>query len=144
MSTLQPSEPDTGDGCPARLAASYLAVQAAAGVAWWGWMLALPEARGWFLPAGWPPAVLSAFGLADGALLVAGSALAALGLWRRAGWAPPVLWLTAGGVGYAALYCLGAALVAGSGWAAAATMLPAAALTSAIAWRHGRRGESRE
>jgi hypothetical protein len=46
-----------------------------------------------------------------------------------------VLWLTAGAVGYATLYCLMTALLSGGAWAAPLLMAPALALTLFFAIR---------
>lgn len=107
--------------------AIYLLLQAAAVAAWWGMLWCMPSTRGAFLPApDWPEATLLAFALPDAVVIVGGSAAAAIGLQRHAAWARPMLWLVAGGVGYATLWCLGGSLLAGGGWLGSAAMAASA------------------
>lgn len=99
---------------------AYFGLQAALVVAWWVWMLASPEARGLFKPAGFPDAALFAFAAPD-VLIVAGSVWIAVQIWRgRAVWS--VIWGVAGCVAYGTVYCLAQSLATGEAWGAAAAM----------------------
>lgn len=109
-----------------RLAVAYLWLQAALVAAWWLTLWSWPAARAPFTIGDWPPGTLLAFALPDLVAIVGGSALAAHGLPRRRPWAPPMLWLVAGAVGYATLWCGGAVLVTGSGWLSLLLMLASA------------------
>jgi hypothetical protein len=117
------------------LAVIYLALQAALVAAWWLMLWLVPSTRTLFLAApDWPPATLLAFALPDLAILVIGSAAAAMGLRRQAAWTRPLLWLVAGAVGYATLWCLGANLVANGGWLASVLMLASSLGTGWTLW----------
>ncbi|MDY7092397.1 MAG: hypothetical protein SX243_05410 [Acidobacteriota bacterium] len=117
--------------------AAYLVLQAILGVAWWGMLLAWPESRGFFLAAGEPEGVLFSFWLAEIASFVGGSAVCGWLVLRGSASAQVALWLTAGAVLYAALYCLGRSLLTGDAWLATLLMLGPAALTTLAAARHG-------
>jgi hypothetical protein len=116
---------------PLSLVPAYLLVQALAVGLWWLVLALVPEARAPFVVAGWPESTLLAFWLPDVVVLVAGSLAAAQALRRGRAWARPLLWLVAGAVVYATLWCLGANVVTGAGWLATALML---ACCSAMAW----------
>ena len=76
-------------------------------VAWWCWLLAMPDHRAWFRPSSWPDASLLAFALPD---LILAALLLALAGGARATW----LWAAViGGYAYATAYCLGVVLLTG-------------------------------
>lgn len=107
-----------------QLAVWFLVIQGVGGAVWWGILLAWPVTRPLFLPPATPPSILLAFVLPDGVLFAGGSLAAAYGLAQGRPWGWPVLSIHAGAAVYAALYCLALPLVSGSGWLAAALMLP--------------------
>ncbi|MGE3171018.1 MAG: hypothetical protein AB7O97_00225 [Planctomycetota bacterium] len=115
-----------------------LTAQAVIVATWWLTLLARPDLAAHFLPAGWPTAALFAFWPADLLLLVAGSVAGAIGIARRARWAPAMAWALAGAALYATLFCLGALLSTGSGVLAVAAMLPCAIGSCACAAAAGR------
>ena len=94
--------------------------QAAASAGWWIVLATVPASRAYFPDAG-------AFWLADVAL-IATTLAAAFAVWRARAWATAALWLSAGAIGYAALYCV----VAGTP-IAIALMLPSAAVAIGLA-----------
>lgn len=115
-----------------RLAVIYLAIQAAAVLAWWALLFLAPAHRARF-QFGASDASLMAFWLPDLLLIAGGSAVSSY-LWKRdSDLAPAVLCLTAGAVLYATLYCLTSALTFDSGWLGFTLMAPAALLTSIFA-----------
>jgi hypothetical protein len=114
------------------LVSVYLLAQAAAVAAWWLVLWTVPAARAPFVVAGWPEGTLLAFALPDVAVLVAGSAAAALGLRGRRPWARPVVWLVAGAVLYATLWCVGANVVTGAGWLSTAMMVACSAAMAVV------------
>jgi hypothetical protein len=119
-----------------RLSIAFLVAQALGGAAWWVTLLAWPASRAWFVPRGASDATLLAFGVADGALFVGASALAAIGLWKYRPWAWPVLCVHAGAAAYAALYCWTLTLLTrGEAPLGAAMMTPSLVLPGLIAWR---------
>ncbi len=118
------------------VAAYYLAAQGVLGLAWWVGVATVPAFRAWFLPAHWPEDAILAFGLAEFTIFAMGSLVAARLVGRRSPLRTPALWMTAGGVAYGALWCIGTALRTGDGWISAGLMVPAAILTMAIAWRY--------
>lgn len=106
---------------------------------WWLLIGLLPASRKWFWPEAWPTAGLLSFWLPDLLLVAIGSIVGAEACWQRRGSAGPILWLTAGGMLYASLYCLAVSLSTGSAWLATATMLPAGMILFGIAaWDHRR------
>jgi hypothetical protein len=121
------------------LAALYLAAQAALVAAWWALLVIAPAARALFQDPAAPDTALLAFWLADWALVVVGSALAALLVWRAHPARMPVLWCLTGALGYAALYCLGLSLLTGAAWLASSVMCAASLLTLGVTWRETRR-----
>ncbi len=115
------------------LASAYFALQGCAILAWWGLLWFFPSTRSWFLPKGSLERDLLAFSLPDLAFIVAGSILASLLLTKRNPWALPVAFLVAGGMVYAALYCLASALMSDSAWWSVVLMMPAAFLSTTVA-----------
>jgi hypothetical protein len=121
-----------------QIAAAYLATQAALVAAWWALLMAVPESRGLFRDPAAPDTALLAFWLADWALVVAGSAAAALLVWRSHPARAPALWLLSGALGYAALYCVGLSALTGAALLASALMLSASLLTLGVTWQQTR------
>lgn len=109
------------------VAACYFAAQGVAGLAWWVALLVAPALREPFVARHSPEATLLALAPADLVVFVVGSLAASAGIARRTSWAAPAAWITAGGAGYAALYCVGLAWIAKASWLGAALMVPAAA-----------------
>jgi hypothetical protein len=113
--------------------AAYFALQGLLVVAWWALLFARPELAAYFQAPASPAVNLFAFLLPDLAVAAAGSfAASALSL-RRSPMAPHAIWLVAGGVTYAALYCVALWLATGAAWLGVALMAPAAALSLAFA-----------
>lgn len=153
-SVLRPSgPPDRTVGDPARLSADrdglpgmadrvlrwFWVAQAALVTGWWLILWWSPAARGWFGFGDWPEAVLLAFVVPDGVVLVAGSALAA----RAVGPRRLVLaWLVTGGCWYACLWCLSASLASGGGWLGCVAMAGMAFANLAAARTAGHRAEA--
>lgn len=113
----------------------WLGVQGAGGIVWWILVLLWPAFREAFTAPQAPSFTLDAYALPDAALIIGGSFAAAFGLHRGRPWAKPALWLTAGAVAYATLYCFMTAVLSGGAWAAPALMAPALALTLFFALR---------
>lgn len=109
----------------------YLLLQALAIGAWWLCLWLVPAARPPFIVGDWPEATLLAFALPDVVVLVLGSLLAAHAVRVHHAAARPLLWLLAGAVAYATLWCAGANLVTGAGWLSTGLMLAASA---GMAW----------
>lgn len=118
--------------------AAYLGLQGLLILAWWAGLYASLDFRAHFLPPGMPDAQLMAFGLPDLGLAAAGSLACAVGLLRGLRWALPLLWVLAGAMSYATLYCLALSLLTGGAWAASTLMLPAMLLTLGSAFLHTR------
>jgi len=116
-----------------RLAAAYLLLQGALGIAWWAGVLAWPAFRARFEPAGAAPVSLTSFWLADFVFVVAGSFAAAFGVARGRPWARPVLLVVAGAVAYATLYCVVLSVATRAAGAMVILMVPAAVLTAGCA-----------
>ncbi|MHC5004469.1 MAG: hypothetical protein ACYTJ0_15255 [Planctomycetota bacterium] len=119
-----------------RPAAAYLLLQGSAVTAWWILLLAVPETRARFRPADAPDTMLLAFWLPDLLLVALGSLAGGVLLLRAPARAASLLWLVAGATAYATLYCIALLLLAPQTWPAATAMVPAAAVTLAIAWMH--------
>lgn len=111
---------------------AYLVLQGAAVFAWWLMLWRVPATRAWFVAPGWPESTLLAFWLPDLALLAAGSLVAAWMVARRSRRAGAALWLVAGGMIYATLFCVSAALAMGGAWMSVALMTPAAIGSTAL------------
>ena len=86
--------------------AAYFGAQGTLVATWWVLLLAHPPSRLLFKPPGSSDDALLAFWLPDLALAGAGSIVAAVLCWRRSPRAGGALWLVAGAVSYAALYCV--------------------------------------
>lgn len=113
---------------PHELGTAWFALQALLVLAWWLWLAIEPAARRRFAIDGWPEGVLLAFAAPDALLLVAGGFAASWLRRRRARGADACAFVVAGASLYAAVWCLAASLVHGSGWLATAAMLPHALL----------------
>jgi hypothetical protein len=109
----------------------YLVAQAVAIGAWWTWLWLVPDARAPFVVGAWPEATLLAFALPDVAVLVLGSLAAAWAQHTGHAAARPLVWLLAGAILYATLWCVGCNVVTGAGWLSTAMML---ACSAGIAW----------
>ena len=97
-----------------RAAAAFLAAQATFGAIWWLALLTVPAARTWFELIADRRGALDALVIADVALVVVGSAAAAVAVGRGSPSAPLVTAFTAGAVAYATLTLLGWVLIEGS------------------------------
>ncbi|HSG39172.1 MAG TPA: isoprenylcysteine carboxylmethyltransferase family protein [Thermoanaerobaculia bacterium] len=116
------------------LASAYFAFQGVAVLAWWALLLCVPSTRSWFLPRGSLERDLLAFAFPDLGLVVVGSLLASVLIARRSRWALPVAFLVAGGMDYAALYCMAWAMASDSAWWNVVLMTPAAFLSTTFAF----------
>lgn len=124
-----------------RISSWYLVAQALGVIAWWLVLFLWPAWRPMFKAGGAPDAALFGFLVPDLALLAAGSLVAAFGLARDKSWAVGVLWLIAGGMVYAALYCWTLVLLTqGDAIIGALFMTPPLVLNLALAfhWNGGR------
>ena len=115
------------------LLAFYFVLQGIAIVAWWLVLLVVPASREFFLPRHLDELALLGFWLSD-ALAAAGSLYAGWCMFRASRNRVASVWFVAGCMTYAALYCVGISILAGSGWLAAAFMAPAAILSVGGAW----------
>ncbi len=111
---------------------AYLLAQAALVASWWLVLWTVPAARAPFVVGGWPESTLLAFALPDVVVLVVGSAAAAFGLRAQRPWALPLVWLVAGAVLYATLWCVGTNVVTGTGWLPTAMMLACCAAMAVV------------
>lgn len=119
--------------------AAYFALQGLLVLAWWALLFARPDLAAYFQAPASPAVGLFAFLLPDVVIGAAGSFAASALSFRRSPMAPYAIWLVAGGMAYAALYCAALWLATGAAQAAVALMTPAAALSLAFAL-----GSSRE
>lgn len=101
--------------------------QAAASTAWWVVLVVVPASRPYFGDAN-----VMAFWLPDAAV-IATTLAAAFAVARGLAWAGAALWLVAGAMGYAALYCI----VQGS--ALAITLMLTSAALAVVLARSGAR-----
>ncbi len=117
-----------------RFAVGFLAAEAVGVALWWCLLLAWPESRAPFKATGAPDSTLLAFGAPDAVLFVGVAGASAYGLARRRAW--PLLCCHAGAAAYAALYCLGLALITGGdGLLGAALMAPSLVVPGYLAVR---------
>lgn len=105
---------------------AWFAFQSAAVVAWWAALSVRPDWGRFFVPEGWPTVALETFLLPDLVLAGGGSVVAAFAAARRSRSAMIPAWIVAGGMGYAALHCVGWLALTGSGALSVAAMAPAA------------------
>lgn len=108
-----------------RSGAIYFAVQGLGVAVWWLLLFSTPSSRKYFLLESGSEVSLMAFWLADLAFLSAGSLAVSWLIYRDSKYAPAALWLVAGAVSYAALYCLAFTYVTDTGWLGVLLMLPA-------------------
>lgn len=127
---------------PNRVYASYFALQAFMGVAFWTLVAASPSVRSGFEMSAAQHAVTDSFLFADVIIGIGGSALAAVGIWREARWGTAVALFTAGGMVYATLYLVGWVAFTGHGGGLLTLMVPPSTLSAWVAhqtWRLERR-----
>ncbi|OYP34156.1 methyltransferase family protein [Rhodopirellula sp. MGV] len=122
-----------------KVVASYFAIQALGVIAWWLVLLMAPWSVFWFWPSQWPAISLYVFSVADLLLIVIGSAVAAIGVWRRSGWARQAVWIVTAVCWYPTLVCLTASVATGEAWKAAAMMVCMSGLSLAMATAIGNR-----
>jgi protein-S-isoprenylcysteine O-methyltransferase Ste14 len=103
----------------------YFILQGLAVALWWLLLFTTPASRKCFLLENNSETSLMAFWLADLVFLAAGSIVAGWLVFRESKFAPAALWLVAGAMSYAALYCLAFAYVTDTGWFGVLLMLPA-------------------
>jgi protein-S-isoprenylcysteine O-methyltransferase Ste14 len=123
-----------------RITVLFYAVQAAAVVGWWVLLWTIPEARGWFVPESMTGLPLLSFWGADLVVAAGGSVVTAWGVATRQRMAGAAAWLVAGGLGYAALYCLELWRATGEGAIGAVMMTVAAGLSLSFATIVGMNG----
>lgn len=113
----------------------YLLGIGLAGVAWWIIILALPAARGLFVPDGVSDDVLLALLMPDALLFCGGAIMAAIGLMNRCRWAYAVLCVHAGAAMYAALLTISWwAWIGGAGFGAL-LMTPPLLVSVILVWQ---------
>ncbi len=126
---------------PRVIVTSYLSFQALAVALWWALLLGVPRSIAWFHPPHWPDEALLGFWLADFVLLVLGSAVAAMAVWRRLPWASQAIWGLSAAAWYPALHCVGTSVLTGEAWIASALMVAMAGLTLSMATIQGCQGQ---
>ena len=117
-----------------KVVAAAVGLQAACAGVWWVALWWVPGLRPLFRLANAPDPTLLAFALPDVLLFVMAGMAAAIGIWRDAAWARPVLFLHAGAAMYAALYCIGLTLLTGEAQAAAVLMMPSLVILPTAIW----------
>ena len=127
---------------PRKLVAAYFSLQSTSVVVWWVLLLSYPPSRNWFQPTGWPPASLLSFWLADLVLIVGGSGVAALSVWRLADWSKTAVWTVVVVTWYPTLVCIATSLQTGEAWIAASMMVIMSGLSLAMATIHGNANQS--
>ncbi|EKK04385.1 protein-S-isoprenylcysteine O-methyltransferase [Rhodopirellula baltica SH28] len=127
---------------PVRIVSAYLVVQAIGTLGWWMLLLVYPASIQWFQPASWPDGSLLSFWMADFVLIVAGSLLAAICVWRRTSSAATLVWVIAAVTWYPTLVCIATSLQTGEAWIASAMMVCMAGLSLAMATIHGNDSQS--
>lgn len=113
----------------------YLVAQAIVGIVLWILWGTSTTVRSWFELVDDVPAAMDAFVFADLLVGVAGSALGAVGVWRGARWAAPVVTFVAGGLVYSTLYLIAWVSFAETGALTLAIMVPPAIINPLIALR---------
>ncbi len=116
-----------------RITTAFYAFQALAIAAWWVLLWTAPWTRMWFFPQDLTEQPLLSFWLADAIVAAGGSVVTAWGVASRQRWAGAAAWFVAGGMGYAALYCLNLWRVTGQGAVGAVLMTMAGGLSLAFA-----------
>lgn len=127
---------------PRRIVASYFLFQAIGTAAWWGLLIAYPPSIKWFQPTDWPAVSLLSFWLADFVLIIAGSIIAATGVWQRRDWAGSVVWAVSVAVWYPTLVCIATSMQTGEAWIASSMMVTMAGLSLVMATIHGKADQS--
>jgi protein-S-isoprenylcysteine O-methyltransferase Ste14 len=127
---------------PRRIVASYFFIQAISTAAWWGLLIAYPPSLKWFQPNDWPVESFLSFWLADFVLLIAGSMITAVGVWRLSDWAGNAVWAIVAVVWYPTLVCIATSIQTGEAWIASAMMVCMAGLSLSMATIHGRNDQS--
>ena len=118
-----------------RITATFLAVQAAAVLAWWAWILSDASTRTLFLGPNLPPRSLDVFLIPDSVTYVGLGLLALWTLTRGNRWAWPLLILHAGAVLYATCATVALAYQSGGGWLGVGLMSANAAALTFLAWK---------
>ena len=127
-----------GSWQPVRWYGGYFALQAVAGIAFWALVGAVAPVNDLFQMSEAEHAVTNAFLFADLVIGIAGSAVAAVGLWRGRRWAGALALFVAGGMVYATVYLVGWVAFTGEGAALLALMIPPSSLSAWCAvqgWR---------
>ena len=125
-----------------RIVAIYLLIQAISTAAWWGLLVGHPPSVDWFQPSDWPAGSLLSFWLADFVLIIGGSLIAAVGVWRRCEWSTTVVWMVAAVTWYPTLVCIATSVQTGQAWIASSMMVSMAGLSLAMASIHGNTHQS--
>lgn len=112
--------------------AAYLSLQAVGIAAWWLWLANSAEGRSKFSPAGSENALV-AFAGGDLLLLAILAVAAAAGIWHRAKWTGPVLWLHSGAAAYASCWAFSLAVLEPARTIGALMMAPLLVASLAVA-----------
>ncbi|MFN8019025.1 MAG: hypothetical protein U0P45_13010 [Acidimicrobiales bacterium] len=118
--------------------AGYFGLQAVAGIAFWALVAWVGPINELFQMSKARHAVTNSFLFADLVIGIAGSAVAAVGLWRARRWAGALALFVAGGMVYATVYLVGWVAFTGDGAALLALMIPPSSLSAWCAvqgWR---------
>ncbi len=116
-----------------RFAGWYFTAQGLAFAAWWAYLFWVPAGRQTFVPPGASELDLLAFCLPDLLVAVPASLAAGVAFLRRLRWTLPLVWLAAGAVDYAFVYCVSWSWLREGGWISVAFMAPAALLSTVAA-----------
>ena len=125
----------------ARVFATYLAVQAVVGLAFWVGLAVSDEVRKLFELVPEVRSVTSAWLFADLVVGVLGSALGAYALWADARWALPVVAFTTGGIVYPTIMLATWVLMEDTGLATLAIMVPPSVISLYVTWWTWRKPE---
>jgi hypothetical protein len=118
----------------ARVFATYLAVQAVVGLAFWVGLAVSDEVRKLFELVPEVRSVTSTWLFADLVVGVLGSALGAYALWADARWALPVVAFTTGGIVYPTIMLATWVLMEDTGLATLAIMVPPSVISLYVTW----------
>lgn len=119
----------------------YLLAQAVGTAAWWCALLIVPESIDWFQPASWPDDALLGFWFADGLLVVGGSLVAAIMIFKRLLHSSVSIWKLAAMTWYPTLYCIGVSVLTGEASLPSGLMSCMAGLTLSMATIYGTRNQ---
>jgi len=122
-----------------RAFAGYLAVQAAAGIAFWVILGSVPAAREWLELMPEKREVTDAFLFAD-AIVIVSSAVSAWAVIGRRSWAVPMVAFTAGGLVYPTLFLVCWVAFTGDGAMTLAVMVAPSSITCWATWQLWRAG----